>query len=85
MTISFAKQDKAQSLALLEENFKRFLYSGMKPTDIALVAQHLNWMHHQAGNMNVNAKLETVPELRMTRLTLEFACVPIPTANRPEH
>lgn len=72
-----AKHDKERSITILQDVLARFMYDGMSNEDLSLVLEHMTWMRRQLTDMNVNCKLETVPELQLTRITLEIAFQPI--------
>lgn len=79
-------RDKDRAVDLLNEVLKVFVFHGLNTHECAVVLQHLADMRqsNQVANLNVNAKLETVPELQLTRLTLEFAHRAIPPV-KPQH
>ena len=72
------KQDKTRSIALLEEIITRFVLAGVKPDQAFAIGQHMTWLHKHPADLHVNCKLETVPELQLTRVVLEYSFLPIP-------
>lgn len=78
MTIRIPNQDKSQSISLIEKVIDRFCLVGISYNHKLALREHLAWMRRQPSDMNVNFKLETVPELAMTRIVLEIGFGPIP-------
>lgn len=81
-TILSPAADKAHSIDLLQEVLTRFVYPGIPPDEQALLTQHLAWMRAQTGDLRVTCKLETVPGLQLTRITLDAAFQPIPSLRK---
>lgn len=69
---------KIHTLRLLRQLIDMHVTVGLKPTDAAQVYEHFRWMEGQKDHLHVNCQLETVPELQLTRLTLEYSFQPIP-------
>lgn len=73
-----SKQDKDRSISLLEEIVSRFVLNGVKAEQARSIGEHFAWLYKNPNDLNVNCKLETVPELQMTRVVLEYSFLPIP-------
>lgn len=73
-----AKADKDAAINLLEHILHGFVMNGLTHEQGQAVLQHMGWMHRQEEDLKVNCKLETVPELQMTRVVLEYSFLPIP-------
>ena len=73
-----SRADKTRSINLLEEIISRFVLTGIKPDQAFAVGQHMAWLHKHPNDLYVNCKLETVPELQLTRVVLEYSFLPIP-------
>lgn len=74
-----AKADKEAAINLLEHILHGFVMNGLNYSQAQGVLEHMSWLHRQTADLNVNCKLETVPELQMTRVTLEYSFLPIPS------
>lgn len=74
-----AKADKSKAIDILENILHSFVTSGLAPLQAEGVRQHLLYLRNQTPDLNVNCKLETVPELQMTRVVLEYSFLPIPS------
>ncbi len=72
------KQDKTRSLDILSEIIQKFVVNGLTHEQAEGVALHMAWLRQQTADLNVNCKLETVPELQLTRVVLEYSFLPIP-------
>lgn len=72
------KADKAESIVLLGEILRRFVINGVTHAQREAITEHMRWLDQQPADLNVNCKLETVPELQMTRVVLEYSFLPIP-------
>ena len=72
------RHDKDAAINTIEEILERHIIVGVKPTDRAKVREHIAWLRHQPGALRVNAKFETLPHLKSTRIHLELAFEPIP-------
>lgn len=72
------KADKEKSINLLEHILHLFVMNGLNREQNSAVLQHMAYMHKEPADLNVNCKLETVPELQMTRVVLEYSFLPIP-------
>ncbi len=73
-----AKQDKTASLDLLEQILRRFILNGVYHNVASAIDEHVAWLQKNPADLNVNCKLETVPELQLTRVILEYSFLPIP-------
>lgn len=77
MSITFANAaDRSQPLDTLRRLFIDYLFPGTTPAQRELILAHLEWMRTQTTPLNIRCKLETVPELHLTRLVLEYTQSP---------
>lgn len=72
---------KAQAISLLQHVLEQLLLP-CKAAAAEPVIEHLNWMRRQSPDLNINCKLETVPELQITRITIEASFESIPEKTR---
>lgn len=78
MTISFNnRQDKTESIDLIQRLLQTFVFHGVRSVDREAILNHLTWLRQQKDTMHINCRLETVPELRLTRVTLEVGFQPM--------
>lgn len=74
-----SRADKEASINMLEHILSAFVMNGLTHAQKQGIIEHMAWMHRQKPDLNVNCKLETVPELQMTRVVLEYSFLPIPS------
>lgn len=80
MTIIIPKATAAKANDALRKVFENFLYPRIESAMRQNIEAHLAWMVMQP-QMYVNAKLETEPALKLTRITLEISHTPIAPLN----
>lgn len=71
-----SREDKDEQVDLLRRLVQRYLFPGMlNMKDRHAVLEHLEWIKRQRDIIG-ECKLETVPELQMTRFTLTITHTP---------
>lgn len=71
-----SREDKERALFTIGKLLEQFFFHGLKPADIAAVAEHYTWLKRQPAPLSVNARLETFPATSTTRLTLDLSFAP---------
>lgn len=83
MTLRLAARQAKEELI---DNLRRLLHAILFPhLDMAqrdAVMEWVAWMKRQPGEMSVNCKFETVPELALTRVVIETSFAPLEPMTR---
>lgn len=77
MTIAIPKADGAKTNQILKDIFSEWMFPKVDPAMRQAIEQHLAWVTGQPHTF-INTKLETVPQLNLTRLTIEISHTQIP-------
>lgn len=76
MTVIINRTNTLQAMANLRGFFSTFLYPRLSPIERTGVETHLAWIEQQPQSY-INVRFETVPQLHLTRLTLEISHVEV--------
>lgn len=66
-------KEKREAFDLLELNLKRLIFIGVPREQIGLIQQHLAYLRADKRELHVTSKLETFPELEVTRLVIDYS------------
>lgn len=72
MTIIIPKADAGKTHQILKDIFTEWMFPKVDPQMHTAINQHLAWITSQPHTF-VNTKLETLPSLNVTRLTIEIS------------
>ncbi len=75
--------DKDITLLEIEAIIDRHVIVGCTPKQQAQILDHMKKLRYEKGDLRVNCRFETVPELRSTRIHLELSFVPVPSFSDP--
>lgn len=73
------RAERAEPLGLLRRAIQSLLLPRLTQVQRTAVLEHLTWLDAQKTPLSVTAKFETIPELRLTRLTLDYTYSPPPS------
>ena len=72
------KSDKSEVVDSLRKLLQLVTFPFIGEANRSAILQHFDWMKRQPGNLYNNCKIETVPELQLTRITLELSFGALP-------
>lgn len=79
MTLSLSGQEpKSELLDLIRRLLQSIIFPHLRMDQRENIIEHFAWMKRQRDDLKVNCKLETVPELRLTRIVIEVGFKDIP-------
>lgn len=79
MPVSFSgKIEKGEQVGLLRRVIQTFLFPNTTIDQRSKIIEHFSWMDMQKTDMRVSCRLETVPELLLTRIVVEISYTPPP-------
>lgn len=81
MTISLSgRESKEEVITLLRKILQATMFPHLRMDQRESLIEHFAWMVAQKGDLQVNCRLETVPELQSTRVVLELGFHSLPPA-----
>lgn len=73
MPIAIAnKSDKDEAIELLRKVLQAYLFQGLSEKQKEDILTHLLWMRNRSGTLNIECKLEAIPELELTKVDLRI-------------
>lgn len=85
MTIIAPREQTISVIHIIRNLFASLLYHKINPQLRSAIQQHLDWIARQPHTY-FNCEFSTVPELRMTRITIEISHTEIPplSSSKPQ-
>ena len=75
--------DRRDTLQLLRDILKRHVFGGLNTINSTNLETHLKWMEANPHDLRVRCRLETIPELQITRVILEYDFANTPLKQHP--
>lgn len=79
MTLTLStKSDKSEVIDTIRRVLQLVTFPFVGQAQREAILQHFDWMKRQSGDLYNNCKIETVPELQLTRITIELSFGQLP-------
>lgn len=79
MTITLSgRESKEEVVTLIRKLMQAVIFPHLRIDERELLIEHFAWMMRQGEDMRINCRLQTIPELQLTRIIVEAGFQAIP-------